>query len=47
MPADIEISYVMTDYELALRRAIITVFEGVNLKGCWFHYAKAVYMKCK
>ncbi|KAM8705662.1 hypothetical protein ACLKA7_010033 [Drosophila subpalustris] len=32
----------MTDYELALRKALKAVFPNANLKGCWFHYCQAL-----
>lgn len=41
------ISYIMTDYEKALRRAIRTVFPNIQLMGCWFHFSKAIYKKAK
>lgn len=33
---------IMADYEGALRQAIIEELPGVPLKGCWFHYCRAV-----
>lgn len=44
---EIQIGTVMTDYEKPLRRAIEESFPEASMKGCWFHYAKAVYMKGK
>lgn len=36
---------IMADYETAMRSAAVTVFPGTTLKGCWFHYARAVFRK--
>lgn len=38
---------VMSDYEEALRRAIRAVWPETEIKGCWFHYARAVYRKSR
>lgn len=36
-----------TDYEAGLRAALRNVYEGIELKGCWFHYCQAVRRKCR
>lgn len=33
---------IMSDFERALRNAIIEVFPNVTLHGCWFHYTQAI-----
>ena len=47
----IEIEYknksIMTDYERSLRNAIMNNFGGIKIRGCFFHYAKNIYKKCK
>lgn len=35
----------MADYEAGLRLAIRTKFPAARLHGCWFHFARAVYLK--
>ena len=37
----------MCDFELGLRRAIKTSFEGCSLQGCYFHYCKAIWNRIK
>lgn len=32
----------ISDYEQSLRKAILNVFEGSKMYGCWFHYCQAV-----
>ncbi|XP_044761406.1 uncharacterized protein LOC123318739 [Coccinella septempunctata] len=41
------ISFVLCDYELALRHAVREVFAGIFLRGCWFHFAKNVFLKAR
>ncbi|RNA02866.1 hypothetical protein BpHYR1_021018, partial [Brachionus plicatilis] len=36
---------VMVDFESALMKSIISVFPDVTLKGCWFHFTKAIRKK--
>ena len=36
---------VLTDFETAAQRAFATVFANVSLKGCNFHYGKALWRK--
>lgn len=38
---------VMADYERALRLAVKDIYPQTKLLGCWFHYAKAVYLKSR
>lgn len=47
LPQNVHTHSVMTDYEAAMRQAVRQVFRATLLKGCWFHYARAVYMKCE
>ncbi|XP_073825748.1 uncharacterized protein [Musca autumnalis] len=39
---DLQPETFISDYEPALRHSISTVFEGVKLIGCWFHFCQAV-----
>lgn len=32
----------ITDFEPALRNAINKMYPGIPLRGCWFHYCKAI-----
>ncbi|XP_044747367.1 uncharacterized protein LOC123308666 [Coccinella septempunctata] len=41
------VSSVLCDYEMALRQAGLEVFSGISLRGCWFHFAKNVFMKAR
>ncbi|XP_044745109.1 uncharacterized protein LOC123306973 [Coccinella septempunctata] len=41
------ISSVLCDYELALRHAVREVFAVISLRGCWFHFAKNVFLKAR
>lgn len=36
---------IVTDYEAAMRQAIRKVVPGVQLLGCWFHYAQSIRRK--
>ena len=38
---------IMCDYEKSLRAAIKNNFDKIKLRGCYFHFAKAIYKKCK
>ena len=38
---------IMTDYEHALRSAIKSNLHFIKITSCYFHYAKAIYKKCK
>ena len=35
----------MCDFEKASRNAFISIFPGIVIIGCWFHYTKAIYDK--
>ena len=37
----------MTDFDKGLRNSLRKVFEGINLRGCFFHYVKALWSKAK
>ncbi|GLV44634.1 hypothetical protein CBL_20546 [Carabus blaptoides fortunei] len=41
----VHIQSVMADYETALRVAVVGILPGTRLRGCWFHYTKALYKK--
>jgi hypothetical protein len=41
----ITINQVISDYELALMESVPEVFDGVEARGCWFHYAQAIIRK--
>lgn len=32
----------ITDFEPSMRKAINTVYPGIALRGCWFHYCRAI-----
>ena len=38
---------IMCDFEHSLTIAIKNNIKGINLRGCYFHYAKAIYKRCK
>ena len=38
---------IMCDYEKSLRAAIKNNFDKIKLRGSYFHFAKAIYKKCK
>lgn len=35
----------ITDYEIAMRKAVREVIPGIKQLGCWFHYAQAIRRK--
>lgn len=37
----------MSDFELAMRKALRTVITNIPTKGCWFHYCQALCRKAK
>lgn len=37
---------IMTDFEAGMRKAIRSVFPEAVLRGCYFHFKKAVRTKC-
>ena len=38
---------IMADFGLGLRGAIKTIFDGVSLAGCFFHFCKSIWSKIK
>lgn len=38
---------IMSDYELAMRNALKSVFPNLNFLACWFHFNQAIIKKCK
>ena len=38
---------IMSDYERSLRNAIKNNFEGITIRGCFFHHAKNIHIKFK
>ena len=38
---------IMCDYEDAIRAAVRNVFPHATLRGCWFHFSKAILKKAK
>lgn len=38
---------IMTDYETGLRAAIRKCWPRVILRGCWFHFCKAINKRCR
>ncbi|GLV40065.1 hypothetical protein CBL_02950 [Carabus blaptoides fortunei] len=43
----VRVESAMADYETALRISIVTILPGIRLRGCWFHYTKALYKKSR
>lgn len=44
---DMQPTEIITDFEGGLRKAIRLVFQSVILRGCYFHYKKAIRLKCE
>lgn len=42
-----EVNLCMADYETALRKAVQKVFPEISVKGCFFHYKKAVLRRIR
>lgn len=42
---ELQPSAFITDYEQAMRNAINDRWEGVTLRGCWYHYSAALRKK--
>ena len=38
---------ITTDYEKSMRKSIKKILEPKNLNGCFFHYSKALWKKCR
>lgn len=38
---------IMTDYEDGMRLAIKKRWIGVAIRGCWFHFCRAISKKCR
>lgn len=38
----LEPTEIITDFEAGMRSAINSVYQGVTLRGCWFHYCCAI-----
>lgn len=36
---------IITDFEAALRKSINICYPGADLRGCWFHYTRAIKKK--
>ena len=37
----------MTDFEIGLRKILRNKYSGIKLRGCFFHYVKALWSKAK
>ena len=35
--------FIMSDYELAILRAMTSKFPTARVKGCWFHYCQVCH----
>lgn len=44
---ELEPAEFMTDYEDGLRLAIKTKWKDAVIRGCWFHYSRAIFKKSK
>ena len=42
---ELSAAYFMSDFEIAIRDAFTGTFQGIEAKGCAFHYSKAVLSK--
>jgi hypothetical protein len=40
----LRIKTAMTDFEMALRKALKAVFHGVIVYGCYFHYTQVIFL---
>ncbi len=45
--ANFENKIITTDYEKSLRKAITEVLKPKYLQGCYFHFSKAIWKKCR
>ena len=44
---DLNNKSIMCDFEHSLRTAIINNIKDIKLRGCFFHFSKSIYKKCK
>ena len=42
---ELSASFFMSDFEIAIRESFLGTFQGIEAKGCAFHYSKAVLSK--
>ena len=42
---ELSAEYFMSDFEVAIRDSFLSTFQGVEAKGCAFHFAKAILSK--
>ena len=42
---ELSATYFMSDFELAIRDSFLSTFRGIKVKGCAFHYSKAILSK--
>lgn len=33
----------MSDYEYAIKNAVMQVFDGIKMLHCWFHYCQVIF----
>ena len=45
LPLQPQVKRVVADFELAIHQAVAENFSGVSVKGCFFHFAQAVWRK--
>lgn len=43
----LEATEFMTDFEGGLRKALAKVYPNAQIRGCWFHYCKALRKKSR
>ena len=43
--ADLSPDTVLLDYEAGLRRAVLTIWPGTTIRGCYFHYMQALWRR--
>lgn len=43
----LEAAEFMTDFEGGLRKALAKVYPNTQIRGCWFHYCKAIRKKSR
>lgn len=37
----------ITDFEISIQKVLREKYEGIKLRGCFFHYVKALWSKAK